>query len=79
MGRSGAVFSDHYDGRLLTTPTELVRAIAYVLRNAEHHFGARGRDPFSSDGLPAPSRRAQLCVPISWLLTAGWRRGSARD
>jgi len=79
MARSGSVFDDHYDGRLLQTPTELVRAIAYVLRNHEHHFGTRGRDLFSSDGLSADQRQARLAVPLSWLLTAGWRRASPAD
>ena len=41
MNRAGAVFADHYHSRLLKTPTEVVRAIAYVLGNAAHHFGAR--------------------------------------
>ena len=79
MKTRGRVFDDHYDGRLLTTPTELVRAIAYVLRNQEHHFGEGGRDPFSSDGLAPAHRRAQLAVPVSWLLTAGWRRAGPAD
>src|SRR5437016_4466512 len=48
MNRPGAVFSDHYHSRLLRTPTELVRAIAYVLGNAAHHFGLKEPDPFSS-------------------------------
>src|SRR5207244_7636675 len=51
MGCSGAVFADHYDGRLLATPTQLVRAIAYVLGNHEHHYGSNGRDPFSYESL----------------------------
>jgi putative transposase len=79
MNLRGGVFDDHYDGRLLTTPTELVRAIAYVLRNHEHHYGSAGRDPFSSDALRAPERQAQLSVPISWLLRSGWLRASAAD
>src|SRR5438270_13453559 len=45
MSRKGSVFDDHYDAHLLRSPTELVRAIAYVLRNHEHHFGASGADP----------------------------------
>ena len=79
MNRSGAVFADHYDGRLLTTPTQLVRAIAYVLRNHEHHFGAQGRDRFSSDALEAGERQVRLQLPISWLLRAGWRRAPTAD
>ena len=79
MNRKGAVFTDHYHGRLLTSPTELVRAIAYVLRNHEHHFGTTGRDPFSSEALADGERRARLAIPVSWLLTFGWRRASAAD
>ena len=79
MGCAGSVFDDHYDARLLKTPTEIVRAIAYVLRNHEHHFGAAGRDPFSSDALSVSDRQARLSVPVSWLLKIGWRKASTRD
>jgi len=79
MNSRGSVFDDHYDARLLRTPTELVRAIAYVLRNHEHHFGTKGRDRFSSDGLPAEHRHTQLAVPVSWLLRIGWRKAPAAD
>ena len=74
MGRSGGVFDDHYDARLLRSPTQLVRAIAYVLRNAEHHFGAKGIDPRTSIALEAHARRARLPAPLSWLMREGWRR-----
>ncbi len=76
MGRAGAVFSDHYHSRLLRTPTELVRAICYVLDNHGHHFGARGVDPFSSPALPEERKRLVLCVPVGWLLRAGWKRAA---
>ena len=79
MDRSGPVFSDHYNSRRLTSPTELVRAIAYVLHNHEHHYGSTGRDRFSSDGLAAAARRAQLAIPVSWLLTIGWRKAAPAD
>ncbi|MGZ6142276.1 MAG: transposase [Myxococcales bacterium] len=79
MNGGGPLVADHYDGRPLTTPTALVRAIAYVLRNHEHHFGARGRDPFSSDGLDSEQRRTRLSLPLSWLLTSGWRRAAPSD
>ena len=79
MARAGAVFDDHYGSRLLRTPTELVRAIAYVLRNHEHHYGTRGRDGFSSAGLTPSGRRAQLAIPTSWLLMRGWERASGAD
>src|SRR5438309_2760945 len=53
MGRAGRVFADHYHSRTLPTPTELVRAIAYVLGNAAQHYGGKpGGDRFSS-ALPA--------------------------
>src|SRR5215813_8922650 len=40
MGTRGAVLGDHYHANMLESPTKLVNAIAYVLGNAEHHFGA---------------------------------------
>lgn len=73
MGRAGAVFADHYHSRLLTTPTELVRAIAYVIGNAARHFGPRrAPDPFSS----AAVREGVLARPVGWLLRAGRRRAA---
>ena len=72
MGRGGRVFDDHYFARLLRTPTELVRALRYVLGNAAHHFRAAGTDAFSSAAL---TREApELAAPVGWLL----RRGASR-
>ncbi|MCA1825317.1 MAG: transposase [Myxococcales bacterium] len=71
MSRRGTLFADHYHARLLTTPAELVNAIAYVLENAARRYGASGPDAFSS---AAPNARLALAVPVSWLLTVGWRR-----
>ena len=71
MDRAGKVFADHYHAHLLRSPTELVNAIAYVLGNAEHHFGHSGTDPYSSS---APEGRSVVAQARSWLLTAGWRR-----
>jgi REP element-mobilizing transposase RayT len=79
MGAKGSVFDDHYDARLLTPPTQLVRAIAYVLDNHRHHYGTSGLDPFSSFALPSEKRRARLCLPLSWLLRTGWRRAPPLD
>ena len=45
MRRRGSVFADHYHPRILRSPTELVGAIAYVLGNAQHHYGISGPDP----------------------------------
>jgi REP element-mobilizing transposase RayT len=76
LGRRGTVFADHYDARLLSTPTELARAIRYVVQNAAHHYGERGTDFFSSR---APDAGEVLIAPKGWLLTAGWRRAGPRD
>jgi hypothetical protein len=45
MGRHGAVFADRYHARSLRTPTEVRRAIVYVLGNARKHLPAIGRKP----------------------------------
>ena len=72
MKARGRVFADHYHARLLATPTEVVKAIAYVLDNHVHHYGgAAGRDPFSSAG---GCERPALASPETWLLRAGFRR-----
>ena len=76
MKRAGAVFADHYHSRLLQTPTELVRAIRYLLGNAAHHFGAVGTDGFSSAALPEGA--PELAVPVGWLLRRGTRRADPR-
>ena len=75
MNRDGAVFSDHYHSRLVRTPTELVNAIAYVLDNHAHHFGASSAvDQYSSGGLSTEDRERIVAHPRTWLLTTGWRR-----
>ena len=78
MNRPGAVFSDHYHSRLLRTPTELVRAIAYVLGNAAHHFGLKEPDPFSSAAV-RDDRDLVLARPVSWLMRVGWKRAAPAD
>ncbi len=54
-GRRGKVFRDRYHSRVLSTPLEVRRALAYVLLNQRHHAAQRGRsyprqwvDPYSS-------------------------------
>ena len=76
MKRSGRVFADHYHARLLRTPTELVRAIAYVLDNAARHYGPSA-DPFSSQALRIEVRLEILAEPSTWLVRTGWRRARA--
>lgn len=73
MQARGRVFADHFHARLLRTPTELVAALAYVLGNAEHHFGGRAAndDPYSSG---ACDRGRLLGERRTWLLRIGWRR-----
>ncbi|MGE5047020.1 MAG: transposase [Deltaproteobacteria bacterium] len=75
MGKAGRVFADHYHPRLLLSPTQLVNAIAYVLGNAEHHYGEAGTDRYSS---AACDRSRVLAEPRSWLLRTGWRRARTR-
>ncbi|SRR5260221_1745784 len=72
MRRAGRVFDDHYFSRLLRSPTELVRAIRYVLHNAAHHFGISGVDLFSSAALPTDA--LEVAPPRGWLLRTGARR-----
>jgi REP element-mobilizing transposase RayT len=49
--RRGTVFADRYHSRVLGTPLEVRRTLAYVLGNHRHHFGehrASRVDPLSS-------------------------------
>jgi hypothetical protein len=71
LRRSGRLFADHYHARLLCSPTEVWRAIRYVLGNAERHYRERGADPFSS---AAPEAQDVLVSPLGWLLREGWRQ-----
>jgi REP element-mobilizing transposase RayT len=48
MQRRGQVLSDHYNAKILRSPSQTIRARAYLLRNAEKHYGWRGPDPFAS-------------------------------
>ncbi|HEU4730050.1 MAG TPA: transposase [Kofleriaceae bacterium] len=77
MGRSGRVFDDRYRARILRTPTEVRRAIHYVLGNARKHAAQRGEtyapgyvDPYSSAGAPDVA----LPPAQTWLLREGWKR-----
>src|SRR6266850_707963 len=68
-GRKGRVFSDHYFARELRTPTEVRRAVRYVLDNFIRH--ARLETPQTD------SRAASLIAPRTWLLATGWLRSRA--
>jgi REP element-mobilizing transposase RayT len=74
--RCGRVFADHYHARLLKTPTELVRAIRYVVDNAGHHYRATGPDFFSSRGSQSLDTLAR---PVGWLLRVGWSRAGSAE
>jgi REP element-mobilizing transposase RayT len=86
LGRLGAVFADRYFSRILRTPLEVKRALAYVLDNARKH-GARllGIDPCSSgawfdgwrggiDALASRGAASPVAPARTWLLRTGWRR-----
>ena len=76
--RRGSVFADHYHAHHLRSPTEVARAIAYVLGNYLHHFpgtpvGVDFRDQCSSD-----VRFDLVAQPRLWLLRVGWRHARPR-
>jgi len=75
LQRMGKLFADHYHSHLLRTPTEVSRTINYILNNAEHHFGEKGPDFFSS----AVAQAAELLADAEgWLSRGGWRRAEVR-
>ena len=78
MGRKGRVFGDRYHARILRTPTEVKRALRYVLENHQKHAAERGQplppsyqDPYTSI---AAATGPPLVVPSrTWLLTRAVR------
>jgi REP element-mobilizing transposase RayT len=75
LARHGSLFADRFHSRLLRTPTELVRAIGYVIDNARHHYGRPG----ASCSSRAPDSQELLEAPHGWLLRTGWTRAPLRD
>ena len=88
MQRSGPVFRERYHAHVLRSPTEVARAVAYVLGNHFHHAASWGAsvaptevDPYSSaaehdkdwTGVDPPL----VAEPGTWLLRDGWQRGGA--
>jgi REP element-mobilizing transposase RayT len=66
MQRRGRVLGDRYHAHILRTPSEVRRALAYVLANARKHYGARAAiDRYSSAAPDAPVAAAR-----TWLLRA---------
>jgi REP element-mobilizing transposase RayT len=93
MGRTGAVFADRYHARSLGTPTEVRRALVYVLGNARKHLLAVGGrpsgdwiDPYSSSAWftgwtssgPPLYGPAPVVLPGTWLLGEGYLRAGGR-
>jgi REP element-mobilizing transposase RayT len=72
LRRTGKLFADHFHARLLTSPTELVRAIRYVVENAAHHYGEQDNRCSSR----APENLPVLAAQVGWLLRVGWHRAS---
>ena len=84
LGRRGRVWSDRYHARMLSTPSEVRRALVYVLQNFKKHFpGVKGLDPRSSAAwfsgwrglLPAGTGTPPVVEGRTWLARVGWRRG----
>jgi len=79
---SGPVWRHRYHSHVLSTPSEVRRAIAYVLLNFRKHLRASpGIDPRSSgsafDGWAGTCRPAfygPVARPRTWLGAIGWRR-----
>src|SRR5919197_4060570 len=83
MNACGAVFTDRYHSHVLRTPTEVRRALAYVLDNYQSHVRRRGEkiapdfvDRFASS---CPDHRELVSEPRTWLLKVGWLRGAGPD
>lgn len=90
MGRHGKVFADRYHAHVLRTPSEVRRALSYVLLNARSHLARLGERPgqyavfdaYSSaawfDGWTTPGAALPgprlTSPPRTWLLATGWRR-----
>src|SRR5207302_3642377 len=79
MERKGTVFADHYHMRILRSPTEVARALAYVLMNYLHHFPAEAaayeddRRDHCSSAWRERGRDPPVVSARTWLLSVGWR------
>ena len=72
MGRKGRVIADRFHSRILRTPTEVKRVLAYLQGNRAHHAKAWGeslptsyRDPYCS---ASPGHGVALPAPHTYLL-----------
>jgi hypothetical protein len=69
VGNSGPVLDGRYHARLLRTPREVRRALAYVLLNARRHLAKRRSVSRAAASMLDPASSAR------WF--DGWRRGTA--
>lgn len=88
LGRAGKLFAQRYHMHVLRTPTEVRRALVYVLTNGRKHLSATDPDwvdPASSAvwftgwRFPVHDMRLESEEPPvtrarSWLLREGWKR-----
>jgi REP element-mobilizing transposase RayT len=68
MSRKGRVFADRYHQHILKTPTEVRRALKYVLQNRRKHAAEWGRDIPESWRDPYSSARYALAPARTYLL-----------
>jgi REP element-mobilizing transposase RayT len=73
---SGAVFADRYHDRVLKSPREVHHALAYLLRNSNHHGieHSDGLDPCSSARWFHGERPSPFPPAQTWLASEGWLR-----
>lgn len=68
-GEHGTVFADRYHAHVLRTPSEVKRAVAYVLDNHRKHAREHGRVVFGPDWFSSAVWR--ICrPPTTWLLAS---------
>ena len=82
MHRTGKVFADRYHAHVLRSPSEVPRAIAYVLGNFFVHAARRGEridasepDPYTS-AAETETGPPLVAEPRTWLLCVGWRQAA---
>ena len=83
IGRRGSVFRERYHAHPLKSPTEVRRALVYVLQNVRKHSDEpqTGIDPCSSarwfngwHGIRPSADPPPVSPARTWLLREGWQR-----
>jgi REP element-mobilizing transposase RayT len=75
-GWLGRVFSDRYHAHVLATPTEMERAVHYVVTNADRHYGRTTND--QADACSSAAVPELVREPRGFLLARACRRILAR-